>query len=137
MTLQEAATLFNAPTTDHFRLFLIMSFATVQRPVNILELKTDQIDIENRVIDFNPPDAEETNKRRPVVAICDTLLPWLKDLEPGFVIRWKKHQTKPIGGIKTAIHRGSQSCRAAKGNHAVHDSENDGDRVTPPRCRAR
>lgn len=76
---------------------------TGDSPNNILELTTDRIDIENRIIDFNPPDHEESNKRRPVIAICNTLLSWLEKLEPGFAIRWKKHQTKPIGGIKTAF----------------------------------
>jgi integrase len=103
MTLQEAAALFNAATTDHFRLYLILAFATAQRPINVLELTTDRIDIENRIIDFNPPDHDESNKRRPVVAICNALLPWLEKLQPGIAIRWKKHQTKPMGGIKTAF----------------------------------
>jgi integrase len=103
MTLQEAAALFNAATTDHFRTYLLLAFATAQRPVNILELTTDRIDIEHRRIDFNPPDHDENKKRRPVVAICNTLVPLLERLAPGFAIKWKKNQKKPMKGIKTAF----------------------------------
>ncbi len=103
MKLHEAAALFNAATTDHFRMYLLLAFATAQRPINILELTTDRIDLESRLIDFEPSGHAENNKGRPVVAICDTLMPALGKLRPGFAIRWKKNQDKPIGGIKTAF----------------------------------
>jgi integrase len=45
----------------------------------------------------------QTKKRRPVLPICDALLPWLRNLEPGFVIRWKQDQQEPIKRIQTAF----------------------------------
>lgn len=103
MTIEEAAALFNAATTEHFWLYLLLAFGTAARPISILELKTEQINIRDRLIDFNPPGRDQDNKARPIVAICDTLLPWLRDLPPGFVISWKKDQTEAMQSIKTAF----------------------------------
>ncbi len=127
MTKEEAAALFNAAVTPHFRTFLMLAFGTAQRPINILELTTDRMDLQNRLIDFNPPSHEENNKRRPVVAICDALLSHLKTLPAGFAVRWKKNQTKPIGGIKTAFAAAKKASRSPQRNHAVHDKTDDCD----------
>jgi hypothetical protein len=45
----------------------------------------------------------EQEQRRPVLPICEALLPWLRNLEPGFVIRWKQDQQEPIKRIQTAF----------------------------------
>ena len=103
LALHDVAALFDAATTDHFRLWLMVAFGTAARPGAILQLKTDQIDLAHRLIDFNPVGRAQTKKRRPVLPICDALLPWLRNLEPGFVIRWKRDQEEPIKHIQTAF----------------------------------
>jgi integrase len=103
LSLHDVAALFDAATTDHFRLWLMVAFGTAARPGAILQLKTDQIDLAHRLIDFNPVGRAQTKKRRPVLPICDALLPWLRNLEPGFVIRWKQDQQEPIKRIQTAF----------------------------------
>jgi integrase len=97
------AALFDAATTDHFRLWLMIAFGTAARPGAILQLKTDQIDLAHRLIDFNLVGRAQTKKRRPVLPICDALLLWLRNLDPGFVIRWKQDQQEPIKRIQTAF----------------------------------
>jgi integrase len=103
LSLREVAALFNAATTEHFSLWLVLAFETAARPGAILELRTDQIDLEHRLIDFNPVGRAQTKKRRPVVPICEMLLPYLRNLEPGFVIRWKRDQTEPMKRVQTAF----------------------------------
>jgi integrase len=103
LSLREVAALFDAAATDHFSLWLMIAFATAARPGAILQLKTDQMDLEHRLIDFNPVGRAQTKKRRPVVPICETLLPYLRNLEPGFVIRWKRDQQEPIKRVQTAF----------------------------------
>jgi len=103
LSLHDVAALFKAATTDHFRLWLLIAFSTAARPGAILQLKSDQIDLQHRLIDFNPVGRAQTRKRRPVVPICETLLPYLRDLETGFVIRLKKDQQEPIKRIQTAF----------------------------------
>jgi integrase len=103
LTLTDVAALFDAAATDHFHLWLMIAFGTAARPGAILQLKTDQIDLTHRLIDFNPVGRAQTKKRRPVLPICDALLPWLRNLEPGFVIRWKRDQEEPIKRIQTAF----------------------------------
>ena len=44
-----------------------------------------------------------TKKGRPVLPIGDTLLHWLKQSGPGYVIQWKKLQAQPLGRIQTAF----------------------------------
>jgi hypothetical protein len=62
LSLHDVAVLFDAATTEHFTLWLMLAFGTAARPGAILQLKTDQIDLQHRLIDFNPV-AVELRKR--------------------------------------------------------------------------
>lgn len=103
LTLAEAAALFNAATTEHFWRFLILAFGTAARPRAILELTRAQVDFRNRRLDLNPAGRRRTKKGRPVLPICDTLLHWLEQSGPGYVIQWKKVQSEPLGRIQSAF----------------------------------
>ena len=77
LTIKQAADLFKACNEPHLAMFLMLAFNTLARPSALLELKRDQIDIENRIIHLNPKGRKQTNKYRPSVPISDTLLPWV------------------------------------------------------------
>ena len=106
LSAEEANRLITACQTPHLTLFVTMALHTLQRPGAILDLTVEQIDLERRRIDFNPPQRERTRKGRAVVPITNTLMPLLEDAMAhsvsGFVIEW---DGKPIRNVITAFRR--------------------------------
>lgn len=54
--------------------FVMIATQTAARRASIAELKWSQVDLENRIIKFNPDGRRQTAKRRPVVPISNVLL---------------------------------------------------------------
>jgi integrase len=88
LTMPEFAALLDAAKSEHFIRFLIFAANTLSRPEALLDLKTFQIDTDNRLIHLNPPGREQTKKRRPTVPITDTLLPWTQGIVTNHVISY-------------------------------------------------
>ena len=97
LTIDEAKALFTAATEPHQILYLMLAFATAARPTAILELTTFQVDCDARLIRFNPAGRVQNKKRRPILPICDALLPWLRGLPAGPVVQYRG---KPLAGTK-------------------------------------
>jgi integrase len=89
LTIAEAAARFKAAREPHQVMYLLLAFATAARPAAILELSSFQINYDMRLITFNPPGRRQNKKRRPTLPICDTLLPYLRSLPPGPVVRYQ------------------------------------------------
>lgn len=79
ITRQEASQLIECCAAPHLRLFVMLALHTCSRKGAILELKWQQVDMQARIIQFNPPERRQTNKRRVPVPINDTLYAALKD----------------------------------------------------------
>jgi integrase len=81
LTRQEAARLIKASRTPWARsylpLFILIGLYTGRRREAILSLRWPQVDLENKLIDFDGGHAQ-TNKRRGKVRIPDRLLPHLR-----------------------------------------------------------
>lgn len=73
LTREEADELLGA-ATGRCLLFIQIALHTAARKGAIESLRWSQIDLERRIIDFNPPGRRQTKKRRPVVPIADNLL---------------------------------------------------------------
>ncbi|MCH8057883.1 MAG: tyrosine-type recombinase/integrase, partial [Proteobacteria bacterium] len=73
-----------------------LAFGTAARPGAILDLTSFQIDPHERTIKLNPPGRAQTKKRRPTIAMCETLVPFLRSLPPGPVIRYNGRRLKSI-----------------------------------------
>ncbi len=58
--------------------FAMIALETAQRKTAILELKWDQVDLDNNKIHFNPEGRTQTNKKRPTVPISPILRPVLE-----------------------------------------------------------
>jgi len=58
--------------------FLMIAFHTASRKTAICELKWSQVDMEHRLIDFNPPGRKQTRKRRPRVPMSKKLYAMMK-----------------------------------------------------------
>ena len=100
-SLNESAALFTHCESDHLFMYLMVAFNTAGRPEAIKQLKRFQVDLEHRLIEFNAPGRKQTRKRRPVVPITDTLLPWLENLTTANVVSYGK-KDREIGSIRTA-----------------------------------
>jgi integrase len=106
LTPKEAAALFNAGPPDHILMLLLLLFNTLSRPGALLELQPFQIDFEHRLIDLNPPGRAQTKKRRPILPISDTLLPWLQARrKQRYLVQWHEAQARPIGSVKKTWRR--------------------------------
>ena len=78
----------------------MMALIALARPEAILDLRTDQIDLEHWLIDLNPHGRKQTKKRRPVVSISRSLLPWPETVSDGPVVNY---YGRPIRSIKTVF----------------------------------
>lgn len=80
----EAAMLLNAARTGradvrlYLPLFILLGLYTGARKEAILSLRWPQVDLEQGVIDFNPPGSKQTNKRRARLPIPERLMTFLR-----------------------------------------------------------
>lgn len=106
MTHKEVARLFAAAKHNKkLTLYIEIALNTGQRPSSILELKWFQVDLDSRLIHFNPEGREQTHKHRPTVYINDSLLPSLLGV--------KKRSEYVLGGIKSVKHAFRRACERA------------------------
>lgn len=102
----------------HLRLFVLMAAHTMQRPGAILGLNIQQVDLSRGTINFLPPGAIQTRKRKPVVKITRTLYPLIKaaveDSCSGFVI---EHKGVPLKSVRTSFNKARD--RAGLGRDVV------------------
>ncbi len=82
LTHRQVHNLFAAMKSDHGFRYLLLAFSTLAREEAILDLQGQQIDLERRLINLNPPGRKQTKKRRPTVPIPGILLPFVEDLGP-------------------------------------------------------
>ncbi len=94
--------------TPHVRLFVVLAITTGARAGAILDLTWDRVDLDRRLIDFNPVRRERTTKGRGVVPINARAHEALIAAKPGamtdYVIEWGGEQ---IGSIKKGLQRAS------------------------------
>ena len=106
MTPQQVKKLLDTIETHHIKLFAILAMHTLSRKTAILQLKWEQVDMKNRIIDYNPPGRFETKKRRVPVVINDILYAELENAvklrESEYVIEFG---SKRIYEIRRAFER--------------------------------
>lgn len=109
LTREELEQLLQHVGTPHVRLFIILAIATGARMQAILDLRWDQIDFKHRIVNFNSPAREQTNKRRPVVPLNARAYAALEEAALGavteYVIEWDR---KPLASIKKAIRKAAE-----------------------------
>ena len=102
----EVQWLLEACTEPHLKLFVMLALHTLQRPTAILELTVNGVDLVGNRIDFNVAKRTQTNKRRAVVPISQTLRSYLVDAihssVSGFVVEW---DGRPIKSVRTAFNK--------------------------------
>lgn len=122
LTRDEAAALLRAALREprvrlYLPLFILIALYTGARKEAILSLRWSQVDLSTGRIDFNPPGARRTNKRRARIPIPPRLLPHLcrarqRGTDIGFVI----HEN---GARLKDVKKGFASARRRAGLKAV------------------
>lgn len=112
LTRAEAAALLRACRTAradqwHLSMFIRLALHTGARAEAILSLRWPQVDLERRLIDFNPPGRGRTKKGRPIIPIPGRLMTPLRAAkrrgsDVGEVIHFRG---KPIKSVKAAFGR--------------------------------
>lgn len=106
LSVDEVHRLLDACDADHTRMFIRLGVHTLQRPGAILGLRVEQVDLDAGRIDFLPPGALQTKKRKPVVPITGTLYPHLETAVQnslsGHVIEFRG---KPIKSIRRTFNK--------------------------------
>ena len=105
---EEIAALWSAAEEPHLRMFLAILLNTGARPNAILALTRFQVDLDRRLVNFQPPGRDETKKRNPVLPITDALLPWLRGASCDYLVAW---HGKPLACIKSAWRRARARAR--------------------------
>lgn len=109
ITRPEFRRFLDAVRAPHAKLYMILGIATCARPTAILELTWDRVDFARGLIDFQPENRIQNNKRRPVIAIADYAIDPLKQAhaarQSDFVI---EHGGEPVASIKKAFRLASE-----------------------------
>jgi integrase len=111
LTRPEADRLLAHCKASHLRLFVQIGLATGARSGAILSLEWDRIDLEEGVIDFRPPDARETVKRKvaqPINADLHRVL-----TEAGAVATSNWVISRAGGSVDSIKHGFSSACERA------------------------
>jgi len=99
LTMDQSRRLWAAARRPHEEMFLALAYCTLARPEAILGLTRAQVNFGRRQLEQNPPGREQTKKFRPVVPVCDFLLPVLEVAPDGPLVSW---WGQPIDSFKTA-----------------------------------
>ena len=99
LSVAESIALWNAAEAPHERMYLALAYCTLARPEAILGIHRSFADLDRRLLAQNPPGRRQTKKHRPVVPICDFLLPCVKYADDGPLVQWRG---KEIASFKTA-----------------------------------
>jgi integrase len=104
LTREEVDRLLEHVGTPHVRLFIILAITTGARMSALLDLRWSQVDFKHRTINFNAPDREQTNKRRPEVPLNARAYEALEDAARGALTDWViEWDAQPVKSIKKAI----------------------------------
>jgi integrase len=109
LTREEADKFISELHAPHLRLFVLLALGTAGRAGALFDLRWTSVDWQRRQIDLRG-DAPETNKRRAVVPINDTLLAALTEAQAGaqtpYVLEWGGTRLKSVkGAFKRAAAR--------------------------------
>lgn len=99
LSLDQSRALWACARLPHERMYLALAYGTLARPETILGVKRSFVNFDRRLLDLNPPGRRQTKKYRPVVPVCDWLLPWLERAPEGPLVQWRGRH---IASFKTA-----------------------------------
>jgi integrase len=111
ISIAEWAAMIDASAQDkHLLRFTVLMSNTLGRPAAILDLRPEQFDRSAMRVNLNAPGRIQNSKRRPIVPVTRTLLPWLNaESDPtAYYVQYK-------GGRVTEINRAWNRARERAG----------------------
>lgn len=93
LSVDELRRLYRASDVQHWHDLFLILLGTGCRPGAARELRKEQIDFAAGLIDLNQPGREQTNKRRPVVRLPDTLRERFQGRADGVLVLWRGEVT--------------------------------------------
>ena len=104
LSMDELRAFYHTAETLHLKRFILFSVATGARPSSIMDLHSNQIDLDHALIDLNPPGRTQTKKIRPSVKLP-------RQLVPHVVSGWQlTFRNKPLSSIKTSWRNHRTTC---------------------------
>ena len=79
LEMDELRAFYHTAETEHLKRFVLFSVATGARPSSVMDLHSQQIDLDRRLIELNPPGRKQTKKIRPSVKLPAPLMPHVVD----------------------------------------------------------
>jgi integrase len=106
LSAEQAQKLLAACDQPYIYRYVLLGLHTLARPKAIFGLRTNQVDLANGRINFLPPGAMQSNKRKPIVPITPTLraelLKAVDESQSGFVI---EKDGLPLRSMRKAFRR--------------------------------
>lgn len=103
LTCRELASLYDALEEPHLKVFFAFLFGTAARRGALLDLTREQCDLRYGLLDLNPPDRDQTNKRRPELKLIEPLKAWVAPAPPGLLVHWRGEAIKSLkSGLRRA-----------------------------------
>ncbi|MEQ9617046.1 MAG: site-specific integrase [Phycisphaerales bacterium] len=100
LSIDELERLYGACEEPHLLLFVRLAIQTLQRPCAIFDLRVEQVDFDAGRIDFLPEGLAQSNKRRPVVRIGNslerTLRAAIEGSASGYLVEYRGRPVKCI-----------------------------------------
>ena len=96
LSLDELRLLYHSADTEHIKSFILWAVGTAGRPEAVLELHSQNIDLDHGLVMLNPPGRKQTKKYRPTVKLPPILL---QHIVPGYQVTFRG---KPCASIKKA-----------------------------------
>lgn len=101
---RQFASLYDAVSEPHLNVLLALLFALAARDGAMFDLKGEQVDRENNLINLNPNGRMQTKKYRPVLPIVAPLQAWTAFFPAGHVIQWRGARLRSAkSGIRRAV----------------------------------
>lgn len=116
LTHKEFDRFFAEVKAEHAKLYVQIALHTIARPGAVLDLTWDRVDFMRGLIDFEPRGRIRTCKRRPIVPIAESLLPWL---QRGFESRTSEFVIERGGKQVANIKKAFQAASERSGVHAT------------------
>ena len=89
LDVEDLRCFWQAIEEPHLRHYFVLLVGTGARPSAVLDLTKFQVDLPRRLLDLNPAGRRQTKKRRPIIRICYSLVPWLKAMSGSVLVSWK------------------------------------------------
>ncbi len=128
-SIAELAALWDAADLPHVQMFFLLLVGTMGRPKAVLDLTRFACNVDRRLVDMNPPGRDQTKKRRPIVPMVETLVPWIETVASGPLVHHHGRAIIKANKAWRTMRAGAQASTRLKGAHQARALRSAGDRA--------